>query len=223
MRVVSATALLTLTMAGCGGGGPAKTAIAIEKFAAVAVDERQVVNIWGKEQASAKTVAQATAAAREAPGLGYKTIEFTATRTAADVWLQQYRESSAGVVVLVGHNNNGQFRFADGSAVNLKTVGDQGGPPIALLSCDSDRFANGQSVGVIGDVSFPLAWDTERRFAEKLALKEVVPSNSDLQALLTASLDEAARAKKVKVYAAGGSIGSGVVVVSISVVRVQGT
>ncbi len=211
-------AILLLSIAACGGGGGggpvARTALQLEKFAAVANGADEFRNIWGRSP-SATELDKALAAAGRAPEMGFHVPVATQARSAAESFLEQYRTSSADVVTLVGHNDGGTFRFADGSPLSFSELSFAGGPPVALISCNSMTYANGQAVGVPSAITFTVAYATEAKFAARLTSRTSVPTVPELQSMLVESLEEAAAESGVQmkyVVFGVGTVGGGIAV-----------
>lgn len=209
LRVVIAGLLLGL-VASCGGGasGGAKVSaavvprpppITVQKFAATVDDAAGFGNVWKRAPRSAGELGKVTSASRKAESLGYRIPVASGTRTAANDFLRRYNESTADVVTLVGHNDNGLFRFADGSWVQLSTLGNPNRPMVAMVSCDSIEYANGQAIGLPSAVTYTIAYATENKFANRIAQLPWLPSKDVLQQMLIQSLDEAAREHQVAI------------------------
>lgn len=201
--------ILLFSIAGCGGGGTAsRTVLHLENYAAVATRADEFRNIWGQSP-TATELNKAIVAAGQASELGFKVPAATQVRTAAESFFEQYRTSTADVVTLVGHNDEGTFRFADGSPLSLSELSSAGGPPVAMISCNSMTYANGQAVGVPSAITFTVAYATQAKFAAKLASRESVPTASELQSMLIESLDEAATESGARVKYVVFAVGTG--------------
>lgn len=203
--------ILLFSLAACGGGGGgtvSRTALHLEKYAAVATGADDFRNIWGQAP-TANELDKAIKAAGQASKLGFKVPAATQVRTAAKSFLEEYRTSTADVVTLVGHNDSGTFRFADGSPLSLSELSSAGGPPVAMISCNSMTYANGQAVGVPSAITFTVAYATQAKFAAKLASRESVPAASELQSMLLESLNEAATESGARMKYAVFGVGTG--------------
>lgn len=202
--------LLLFSLAACGGTGgtAARTGLRLEKYAAVATGAEDFRNIWGKTP-TATELDKAIKAAGQAADLGFQIPAATQAQTAAESFLANYRTSTADVVTLVGHNDNGTFRFADSSPLALSELSSAGGPPVAMISCNSLTYANGQAVGVPSAITFTVAYATQAKFAAKLASRESVPTVAELQAMLIESLTEAANESRAPMKYAVFGVGAG--------------
>lgn len=219
--LVAPTIILLLALTGCfGSGGGAeggavvRTVLHMDNYAAVATGADEFVNIWGRSP-SATELDRTIAAAGQASSLGFKIPAATGSASAAQAFLEQYRTSTADVVTLVGHNDDGVFRFADGSPLPLNELADAGGPPVAMISCNSMSYADGQSVGIPSAITFTVAYAAQAKFAAKLAARQTVPTVGELQSLLTESAAEAANESgavlKYTVFGVGAS-GAGIAI-----------
>ena len=63
---------------------------------------------------------------------------------------------------------------------------------MAVISCNSMRYADGQAVGIPSAITFTVAYAVQAKFATKLAAFQTVPTVADLQSMLISSADEAA-------------------------------
>ncbi len=83
------------------------------------------------------------------------------------------------------------------------------GPPIAMISCNSMTYANGQAFGVPSAITFTVAYATEANFAAKLALHESVPAVPELQAMLVEALNEAVSEANTQLKYVAFTVGAG--------------
>ena len=206
--------LLVLLTTGCGGGGGStsgRVASNIQRLVATADEVAEYNNIWGKIPTAGQQRRQ-SAILDDATSQGLTALRSTPTRTASEQFLDLYQSTSADIVTLVGHNDGGIFRFPDASWVDLREVGGDGGPIIALISCDSAVYASGQAVGLPTPVTIELAVDVEQRFVTKVGALQALPSVAEAERLLVEALSEAADARAERfVYMTLTGVGSGVV------------
>ncbi len=190
------------------------TILKLEQYAAVAYSSAEHHNIWG--EASPAGLSKIIKSAGEASDRGYQIIESTKTVTAAQNFLQNYQNSNADVLTLVGHNDNGTFKFGDKSSFLLKDLGNDDGPVVAILSCESSKFANGKSIGLPTEITFSVAYATGERFSSKIQQLPTLPNHVVLQQMLVDSLNEVMHEKNVRIaYQSLGSVGVGVVGIAV--------
>jgi hypothetical protein len=228
MRSAGILLVALLVVVGCGGGarvgaraGAEAVAVKMQRFVSAASDAADYENIWGRLP-SAGQLTRSRQALNEALGAGLTQIRATGGSTDAQQFVAAYRSSSSDVITLVGHNEGSAFRFPDGSAVDLRGIGLQRGPVLALVSCNSATYANGQSVGLPTAVTLELAFDVEQRFAAKVQGLALAPTPADAQLLLVGALNEAGaqRTETFKYVAIGGGVAGGSVV-GVAIWQVQ--
>lgn len=222
----SAALVLALFLVACGGSastvekGVAKVAKAVvaERYASVADDAAGYQKIFHAPP-NARQEAQIEENLSKANQQGL-TVLRPSSSSMADAFLTAYQTSSADVITVVGHNSKGTFMFNDGTSLQLPRLGQPGRPILALISCDSERYVQGQSVGLPTEVTIPIAYRTEQLFLDRFRTLDDADRRdiSVVQAELVAALDEAVRERNVKIatYTLSAT-GAGVVGVSIYV------
>jgi predicted protein tyrosine phosphatase len=111
--------------------------------------------------------------------------------------------SSAPFIFLVGHNDRGQFRFANGKSGDLMSLTEAAmrhGKRLIVISCKtSDHLTSEASVGTQRDLTYPEAFEITRRMQAHLAS---LPSASlaSLKANLEKTETAVHRKSEVKYY-----------------------
>ena len=106
---------------------------------------------------------------------------------AAQSFQAALRSSTSDVVTVVGHNDDGQLRFVDGSLLPLSELGDVG-PMVAMISCDAARYANGNAAGVLpSTVTLDAAVAIEQELISLLNALDTSPDLATLQQLMDQS------------------------------------
>lgn len=221
LRVSSVACLwicLLVLVAGCSSTSTtvSRTAPNFQRFVAAADDFAEYEIIWGRTPTQGQQSRQ-SAVLDDAISQGLTALRSTSTETAAQRFTSLYRSSSADVVTLVGHNEGGIFRFPDGSTADLRSVGSEGGPILAMISCDSAEYSTGQKIGLPTAVTIELAVDVEQRFVAKISALDALPTTQEVGAILEEALREATstRPEAYKFYLIGGVTGTAVVGVGI--------
>jgi hypothetical protein len=203
-------------------GSSAQMARQAGRVFAGAIDDAQIINIWGKGKLNpveARSVLAATKNAQSIRGLAVFTTA-SVVGTMADELERQLKSATEGVFTIIGHNDNGQIRLADGSGLPLHGIGERtGGASVALVSCQSLPFVKNFGAGLAAKVEIDVAVAAESIFQERLQnWRGAPPSPEQLQDLLDSSVAAAARAKQsdrlVKV-GTGLTVGGGITVVAI--------
>jgi hypothetical protein len=190
--------------------------IAFKRFAAVGESADDFPRIFRNRKATAARVRDFTNARPTAQTKGFTLLIRSENESnIAETFLAQYRQAASGqIFTLVGHNEGGIFRFRDGSWLNLNLIGQNDTDKlIAVISCESGRFVQGQAVGVPSDTTYNIAFSTEERFRqhvqEAVAAGVVIDATRARQEL-TRSFNEIKTERQVRIYSY--SIGSGGVV-----------
>lgn len=167
--------VVAVLLAGCGGGGvvsgggggTTRQLVTLERFIVAADDVQEYRGIWGT-QPSQRQLRENQGVLRTADEL--LRVPTPTSSTAAQSWVEAYQASAADVVTLVGHNEEGAFRFADGSSVDLQSLGQTSGPALVVISCDAARNSQNQVVGTVPEfVTLTAAVEIERRVAAAVA------------------------------------------------------
>jgi len=188
------------------------------------LDEAQAARVWGERvsAAEARSAIEATRKARDIPGLAIL-AGAPVLATMADDLERQLRNATAGVVTLIGHNDNGYMRFGDGSSIELAGIaGRTGGASMVLVSCESEPLIRGMGAGIATKIDIDVAVATESLFRERLETAGAILSPAQLQALLKAAHHDAVRSKNLSTtFRKGGTTlaGSGIVVMAIQKMR----
>lgn len=140
--------------------------------------------VWGRVPKSQFELDQAVNATRTAQSRGYRVIFPQPKITMRDMLRNEYIEATkqgAAAFALVGHNQKGFFRFADGTGWNLATVASWeggGGPVPVLLSCQSKVWAlNGQAVTISDDITYGVGLDTAAYISNVLPRRGINSGN----------------------------------------------
>lgn len=188
--------------------------MAFRRFASVPEDSTAFGRIFGHEP----TAAQASDISRilsEGRSSGLTIVRSdTGAGTLAQQFLDRYHGAPSGsqVFTLVGHNAGGQFRFADGSPMDLTQLGDQSDKLIAVISCESGAFVNGNAIGIPTRLTYTVAYRAETNFVARvrlLAKLGVLPSHDEAQRALESALNDAASGVGVQVRWTAVAVGSG--------------
>lgn len=195
-RKIVAAIVLSCLVTSCGIGGPvaqeagnaAKT-FKSQRFISLAENTSEFQKIFGR-QPKAREVTEIEENLSKAQSQGVTVVK-PAAADAATEFLNAYRNSTADVVTIVGHNQGGQLFFGDGTAVPLQNLAnDPSRPYLVVISCQSSQYAmGGQAVGIPIDVGYPIARRTEALFLEAVQQLDE-PARRDL-ATLQQELDNA--------------------------------
>jgi hypothetical protein len=139
--------------------------------------------IWGQLPKSQNVLDEALNATRVAQSRGYRVIFPSVGLAMRDALRNEYAQATtegAAAFALVGHNENGFFRFADGTGWDLSDIAawqSGGGPIPVLLSCQSKVFAlkYGQVVTVSDDITYGVGLDTAEYISNALPRRGNVP------------------------------------------------
>lgn len=201
--------VLLLATAGCGG---AKTAASqggqlVKRYASVAETADDYARIFGKPPNAAQN-GQIPDVLGQAKAGGFSVTLPSGGATAAQVLLSDFRAQRSGFVVVVGHNESGSLRFADGSELALTRL-DGGGAVLVAISCDSAKHVSDASVGLPTRLTYDVAFLTERKFSEGLtATTSLLAARQLLDAAFLDAVRElkATRVKRVALVGSGLSV-----------------
>lgn len=177
-----------LVAAGCGGAptsGGQRAALTLERFISGPQNAADYKAIWGKVPGAGQQQRDQSVLAglssditRLAPAAG---------NTAADTFTASLKSSDAAVVTVIGHNDGGFLRLADGSGVPLSELGGVG-PLVAMISCDAARYASNNAVGILpSTVTLSVAVQIERTLTSRLQQLNSRPDVAQLKQLLDES------------------------------------
>jgi hypothetical protein len=190
----------------------------IKRFASVPKDVSEYRSVFGKPPSGAQR-ADIESTYQEAGTRGLQVLARTDESSIAEKFIVEYQSGGAQFATLVGHNEGGVFRFADGSGVNLDALGGEGYPLLAVISCESGQYVNGTAVGIPSRLTFQIAYATEQRYTQRVRqLRSLSPAEA--RDILEASLREAVAASNVRVTIRFTAIGGGVGVVGFSIYQV---
>jgi hypothetical protein len=227
VRAAIVLALVAAVLAGCGssGGGTKSALKAAARYFSGPVDELQFQGMFNLKRGTKnfeKLLEDALGGTREAEQRGMQVLLPAAqlTATLADDFLTKLRGYTSGVVTLIGHNDEGRFYFADRSWVGVDALAAaSGGARVAIISCESARYASGLSLGVPSKLSYEVAHRTEAKFLARLENLTEDSSNADLQAALTGAFNDAVFEMKagraIKGAAVAGVTGAGITIVEL--------
>jgi hypothetical protein len=197
---------LSLVANACGGNkAPAarRVALEFERLAALPSTADEFAGIF-KRQPTASQLAATRAAATRAQQAGVQLLPaLAASGTVADFVVERLRNPfGPKVLTLIGHNEGGLFRFADGSSIALNQLPTlaPGKLPVAI-SCESARYSSGLQLGFASPITVQVAQLTESLFVGRLnALAQegqaITPAAA--QAQLEAALAEAVHQLRVE-------------------------
>lgn len=189
--MVSAVALLLVLAGACGGTGGqvarTGTKVVVSRFVSAADDAAEYELIWGRQPSQG--LLSRDRALLQSLDDSVVRVAPRADATAAETFVDYYQRSADDVITLTGHNEAGIFRFPDGSWVDIGALGS-GGPPIAIISCESAKYASGQAVGLPSVLTLTVAADIERTFVQRVSDLNAAPSVAQLKRLLEDSADE---------------------------------
>ncbi|MDF1605030.1 hypothetical protein [Nocardioides sp. YIM 152315] len=197
-------AVVLAAASACGGSTPRTAAATIRaaRFISAADSAAEYEAIWAAKPTAGRLRRDRATLAHVDTDV-VRVVASSGT-SAADTFVDGYRSSSADVVTVIGHNEGGLLKFADGSSVPLWDLG-VGGKPIALISCSSAAYARGQAVGLPDPVALATAVRIEQALTARVSQLEEAPTAAQLKDLLvTVALEESAatsRASRRKVIA----------------------
>lgn len=223
---VGAGFVLAVTAAACaggsgvarGGGAVVRNVPEIDRFIVAASSPAEYRGIWGQAPTQ-RQLRQSLSALSAVEGAVVR-VRPPVGMTAAESWLRAYRSSSASVVTLVGHNEAGVFRFADGSGVSLGELGGGTGPLVVVFSCDAAKSVTGRTVGTVPEVVTLLAATEMERRVVSLLDSGVLAEPQQLVGMVDAVTADVLAENSVFRLAGGVSLVSGGVIgVSVYVIR----
>lgn len=132
----------------------------------------------------------------------------TATEASLATALQN---SDAAYVTFIGHNDQGQLRFPDGSKMRLFDIAricTRYGKRAIFLSCKAEGHVGTVAAGTIGELEFAQALELSTRLRAYLA-KESLASLADIQTFLRNEERAVAFSYKVKYLVTRLSVGAG--------------
>ena len=221
-RLFAVLSALTLTVScgGAGGGTVAAKSVAVKLFASVGDDTRSLEKIFHRSPTnplSQKEFSDARGAFKQATSNGFEIFAGTSrpTTIAAQV-LETINQTASGLVVLVGHNENGSIYFRDGSGVAITSIQNPPGGFTAILSCSS-LVGMQDALGIPTELSYTIAFDTGRRFQSALRARGNLDglTRQAAQDLLTSSFNSAKQARGTKLVVLGASGAGAVTVIAV--------
>jgi hypothetical protein len=212
--VVAVVLILASACASATGTGE-RAAVQVAKIASVADDANEARAIFGT-RATRSEIGSAIDAARDARRFGFDTLKGASRFTAAEQLLERLDSRRDDAVVLVGHNADGIFPFADGGTIDLTALARRNAKPlIVVLSCSSLKFIDHEvAVGAPDPITYALAFRAQQYFLATLGLQEL-RSPARAQVVLSSALDRAARELRIttaRKVALVGVPGTGLVV-----------
>lgn len=211
--------LALVVLASCGGtrqatsGGGQRVAASVQRFISSPANESDYLAIWGELPSAGLQQRDRSALAGLASDI--TKVAPSGASDAASVFRASVENSTADVVTVIGHNDGGQLKFPDGTAVSLSELGGVG-PLVAMISCDAARFNNGNAVGILpSSVTLQSAVQIEQALHARLKELPSPPDLTTLQRLLDESTYSVLDARPELWNYSVASVGGGAVAVGI--------
>lgn len=202
---------LLLVAVGCGGGATTGGQL-VKRYASVAQTADDYARIFDRPPSAAQN-GQIPDVLGKARAGGFAVALPSGGATAAQVLRAEFGAQRSGFVVVVGHNEGGSLRFADGSRLALADL-DGGGAVLVAISCDSSRYVSGASIGLPTRLTYDVAFLTERKFSQGVT---ETTSLAAARTLLDTAFLEAVRELKAAKVRRVALTGSGVSVPAIGI------
>ena len=192
-RLAAAAVAVALALSACSGSTATRAANVGARLIIGAEDASQFAAVFGDDAVRDADELVAAAQALAKGERGGLTIVRPGTGTAAESALDALTSSKAAVATVIGHNEEGVLRFPDGSGLIIANL-PVDGPKIAVISCSSQKYVNGNAVGLTMDLNYSIALRTEQLFTERVAALSVdeAADTAILQRELDAAFDAAA-------------------------------
>jgi hypothetical protein len=220
-RFAVAAIVVALALTACSGSAATRAANVGARLIIGAENATEFAAVFGDDavrDADEVVSAAQWLAKGERGGL---TVVRPGTGTAAEYALEALTSSSGGVATIIGHNENGVLRFADGSGLIIANL-PVNGPRIAVISCSSQKYVNGNAVGLTVDLNYSLALRTEELFTQRVAT--LTPDEAADTVILQRQLDEAfdaAAAEFPDAFAFSLAITGSAAVVGVSILAID--